>query len=58
MSRALLTVDGGLDLMTGFTHYSHNSGLQAIADLHTSQFTVTHAIEFSVFTNRILATDL
>jgi hypothetical protein len=29
----------------------------AIADLHTLQFTVTHAIGFSVFTSRILATD-
>jgi hypothetical protein len=30
----------------------------AIAILHTSQFTVTHALGFSVFTSRILATDL
>jgi hypothetical protein len=30
----------------------------AVADLHTSQFTVTHAVGFSVFTSRILATDL
>jgi hypothetical protein len=30
----------------------------AIADLHTLQFTVTHALGFSVFTSRILATDL
>jgi hypothetical protein len=30
----------------------------AIADLHTLQFTVTHAIGFSVFISRILATDL
>jgi hypothetical protein len=30
----------------------------AIADLHTSKFTVTHALGFSVFTSRILATDL
>jgi hypothetical protein len=30
----------------------------AIADLHTLEFTVTHALEFSVFTSRILATDL
>jgi hypothetical protein len=29
----------------------------AIADLHTLQFTVTHALVFSAFTNRILATD-
>jgi hypothetical protein len=30
----------------------------AIADLHTLQFTVTHAVVFSVFISRILATDL
>jgi hypothetical protein len=30
----------------------------AIADLHTLLFTVTHALGFSVVTNRILATDL
>jgi hypothetical protein len=30
----------------------------ASADLHTVQFTVTHVLEFSVFTSRILATDL
>jgi hypothetical protein len=29
----------------------------SISDLHTSQFTVTHALRFSVFTSRILATD-
>jgi hypothetical protein len=31
---------------------------RAIADLHTSQFNVTQALGFSVFTSRILATDL
>jgi hypothetical protein len=30
----------------------------AIADLHTLQFTVTQELDFSVFTSRILATDL
>jgi hypothetical protein len=30
----------------------------AIADLHTSQFTVAHALGFSVSTSRILATNL
>jgi hypothetical protein len=30
----------------------------AIADLHTFQFTVIHALGFSVSTNRLLATDL
>jgi hypothetical protein len=30
----------------------------AIVDFHTLQFTVTHALGFSVFTGRILATSL
>jgi hypothetical protein len=30
----------------------------AIADLHSLQFTVTHALGFSAFTSHILATDL
>jgi hypothetical protein len=30
----------------------------AIADLHTFQFTVAHALGFSVSTNRLLAKDL
>jgi hypothetical protein len=34
------------------------SNYSAIADLHTSEFTVTHALGLSVFTSRILATDL
>jgi hypothetical protein len=34
------------------TLYIHNSGL------HTFQLTFTHALRFSVFTSRILATDL
>jgi hypothetical protein len=40
--------------------HSHNSGLQycAIGNLHTFQLTVTHALGFSVFTSRILATYL
>jgi hypothetical protein len=29
-----------------------------VADLHALQFTDTHALGFSVFTSRILATDL
>jgi hypothetical protein len=35
-----------------YRHYS------SIAVLHTFQFTVTHALGFSVFTSRILATDI
>jgi hypothetical protein len=30
----------------------------AIAILHTLQFTIAHALGFSVFTSRLLATDL
>jgi hypothetical protein len=30
----------------------------AIADLHNLQFTVTHAVGFSVFISRLLATEL
>jgi hypothetical protein len=32
--------------------------ITAIADLHTFQFTVAHALGFSVFINRLLATNL
>jgi hypothetical protein len=50
--------DVGLDSLTPYTL---NSGLQVIqryiTDLHTLQFTVTHALGFSVFNSRILATD-
>jgi hypothetical protein len=42
----------GLDDYIDYRQYS------AIADLHTLQFTATHALSFSVFTSRILATDL
>jgi hypothetical protein len=43
------------DLLTQLGTISNYS---AIADLHTFQFTVTHALEFLVLTSRILATDL
>jgi hypothetical protein len=29
-----------------------------IAGIHTSHFTITHTLAFSVFTSRVLATDL
>jgi hypothetical protein len=49
------------DWMIGFIALIHSSRnykwYSAIADLHILQFTVTHALGFSVFTNRILATD-
>jgi hypothetical protein len=41
--------------------YTHSSALQAIqrhATPHTFQFTVAHALGFSVLTSHILATDL
>jgi hypothetical protein len=53
-----------LNWMIGFidTVYIHTirdyRKYRAIADLHTLQFTVTHTLAFSVFTSRILATDL
>jgi hypothetical protein len=38
--------------------HSHNPGLQAIAIVHTLQFTVQLALALSVFVSRIQATDL
>jgi hypothetical protein len=38
-------------------HLGTTDKYSAIAILHTLQFTVTHALGFSVFTSRILATD-
>jgi hypothetical protein len=55
----------GLDWMIGFiAPYTYTFTIRnyrqysAIAILRTSQFTVAHALGFSVFTSRILATDL
>jgi hypothetical protein len=52
----------GLDDLIYCTLYIHKvrdyRHYNAIAILHTFQFTVTHALVFSVFTSRILATDL
>jgi hypothetical protein len=57
-----ITTRSGLDdwlysrlLCTVSLNYNHYS---AIADLHTFQFTVAHALGFSVSTSRLLATDL
>jgi hypothetical protein len=53
-----------LDWMIGFVDPSHIHTLRdyrqytAIVILHTFQFSVTHTLVFSVFTGRILATDL
>jgi hypothetical protein len=56
----------GLDWMIGFiapytctfTQLRNTGNYSAIAILHALQFTVAHALGFSVFTSRILATDL
>jgi hypothetical protein len=52
-----------LDWMIGFIDTLYiplgtTGNYSAIAVLHTLQFTVTHALGFSVFTSLILATDL
>jgi hypothetical protein len=50
---------GWLCLLTAYTHTTRDyRQYSAIAILHTLHFTVTHALGFSVFTSRILATDL
>jgi hypothetical protein len=62
--RVLVTIDGVLDWMIGFitpytyTPLENTRNYKAIADLHTLQFTVKHTPGLSVFTSRILATDL
>jgi hypothetical protein len=43
---------------TLYTPLGTTGNYSATADLHTLQFTVTHALGFSLFTSRILATDL
>jgi hypothetical protein len=48
----------GLDIDTLCTVLGTTGNYSTIADLHTLQLTVTHALGFSVFTSRILATDL
>jgi hypothetical protein len=50
--------NGLLDLLTLHCTISLNyNQYSAIADLHNFQFTVAHALGFSVSTSRILATD-
>jgi hypothetical protein len=55
-------IDVVLDWMIGLLHLIRSQlgttgNYSAVADLHTLQSTVTHALGFSVFTSRILATD-
>jgi hypothetical protein len=49
-----------LNLLTRytFTQFATTGNYRAIAILQTLQFTVTHALGFSAFTSRILATDI
>jgi hypothetical protein len=56
-------LDGILDWMMGFadtlyTQLGTTGNYSVTALLHTFQFTFTHALRSSVFTSRILATDL
>jgi hypothetical protein len=58
-----VTYRRGFDWMIGlieilFTPLGTTDNYSTIAVLHTLQLTVTHALNFSVFTSRILATDL
>jgi hypothetical protein len=48
---------GWLDLLTPYSHTARDYR-QYSAILRTLQFTAAHALEFSLFTSRILATDL
>jgi hypothetical protein len=49
----------GLDWMIGFVKSTRiYKQYSTIADLHNLQFTVTHALGFSVFISRILVTEL
>jgi hypothetical protein len=52
----------GLDIGCVNTLYIHTTRdyrpYSAIVDTHTLHFTATHELGFSVFTSRILATDL
>jgi hypothetical protein len=64
MSRVGVLIKRGLDWMIGFinTLFTHSTRdytqHSATAILHTFQFTVAHALVFSVFNSRILATTL
>jgi hypothetical protein len=63
LSRVGVTIKRVLYWMIGFidtlyTQLGTTDNYSAIAILHTLHFTVAHALGFSVFTSRILATDL
>jgi hypothetical protein len=63
-TRFRVTIDEILDWIFGFitpytfTQFGTTGNYSAIANLHALQFTITHALGFSVFSSRILATDL
>jgi hypothetical protein len=46
-----------LDLLTPYIFNSKLEAITALSLIYTLQFTVRHALGFSVFTSRILATD-
>jgi 3-deoxy-D-arabino-heptulosonate 7-phosphate (DAHP) synthase class II len=48
----------GFIALTTFKQLENTDHYSAIAILHTLQFTFAHALGFSVFTSRLLATDL
>jgi hypothetical protein len=54
--RALDWMIGFIDTL--FTQLGTTGNYSAMADVDTLRFTVKHALEFSVFNSRILATDL
>jgi hypothetical protein len=64
LSHVLVTTDGVLNWMIGFiapytfTQFGTTDNYRAVAILHTLEFTVGHAFGFSVFTSRVLATEL
>jgi hypothetical protein len=45
-------------ISTSFTRSLNHTYYSVVSYLHNLQFTVTHALGFSVFTSRLLATDL
>jgi hypothetical protein len=46
-----------LDLLTTYTHHSELRAITALPLIYILQFIVTQTLMFSVFPNRILATD-
>jgi hypothetical protein len=63
-SSVWVTINGSFDWLIGFiapytvTQLGTTGNYSAIAGLHTLQFSVIHALGFSVYITHILATDL